>query len=241
MNRKIVIDQQFADLNKFVKSIPERFANEGDVIYDARNQIRVFTLDDGRKINVKRFAVPHAVNRIVYSFFRQPKAIRAYENAQKLLANGISTPQPIGYIIETTCGLISTSYLVTEQSKLSRNFYEFRAHELHGFEDIVREFARFSAEMHQKNILHKDYSPGNILFEKNADGRTQFTLVDINRMRFNKPIKPCEIYRNFCRLWGKQDFFECLAQEYAAARRWDAEECRREIVKYWKRFWKHRK
>ena len=33
--------------------------------------------------------------------------------------------------------------------------------------------------------MHRDYSPGNILFDK-IDGEYHFMLVDINRMSFGK-------------------------------------------------------
>jgi hypothetical protein len=47
--------------------------------------------------------------------------------------------------------------------------------------------------------------------------------------------------RNFCRLWGKEDFFVLLAQEYAKARGFDEEQCVRLTLRYWKRFWRFRK
>ncbi len=237
---KITLNPAYQGLRSFVEELPERFEREGETIYNARNQIRLIE-HNGLKINVKRFHCPALPNRLVYSILRTPKAVRAYQNAVRLLAMGIPTPEPIAYIL---CGghLLAESYLVTVQSPLSRNFYEFRHHPLQGYESIVRQFARFTASVHQHGVLHLDYSPGNILFDIDAAGQAQFLLVDINRMRFNKrQIGLHAACKNFCRLWGNQDFFELLADEYATARGWDKATTRRLILHYWKQFWKHRK
>ena len=107
--------------------------------------------------------------------------------------------------------------------------------------DLTVPFARFTADMHEKQILHKDYSPGNILFDRQPDGSVAFEIVDINRMVFDKPVGLDTACRNFCRLWGKEGFFVLLAKEYAKARGLDEDKCIRFTVRYWKRFWRFRK
>ena len=39
--------------------------------------------------------------------------------------------------------------------------------------------------MMQKGVWHKDFSPGNILFRRRADGGYDLYLVDVNRMEFD--------------------------------------------------------
>lgn len=276
---RVVINPDYAYLREWIEALPHTFEQQGTVIYNARNQIRVIDLpaenigkqnfpaenikkealkkdekstisrttalgtlpNGGLSVNVKRYCVPRPFNRVVYSFLRQPKAQRAYRNAWRLQQMGIATPTPIAYLL---CGhgLLSESYLVTVQFPSSRQFYEFRNRPLHGYESIVRQFARFTARIHELGVLHLDYSPGNILFHVNADGQAQFVLVDINRMQFrDAPIGQKDACKNFCRLWGEQDFFELLADEYATARGWDKHTTRKLIIHYWKQFWKHRK
>lgn len=236
---RIVIAPEYEYLRHWMEALPDTFDSQGRVIYDARNQIRVMTLPDGLQLNVKRYHRPAFCNRIIYTYLRASKAERAYCNALRLQEADIPTPTPVAYLL---CGkgLLAESFLVTLQSPLARNFYEFRHHPLAGSEDIVCRFARFTADMHRKGILHLDYSPGNILFDV-IDGQVRFALVDINRMRFGKPVAQREACRNFCRLWGKEDFFELLGREYALARGWDVAETQHLIIRYWKRFWKHRK
>ena len=99
------------------------------------------------------------------------------------------------------------------------------------------------AAMHEAGILHRDFSPGNILFEENAGG-CRFSIVDINRMRFGR-VSVERGCRNFARLWGQIGFFRILADEYAAARHADHEHCfdvmRKARAKFWKRFSKRHK
>ena len=59
-------------------------------------------------------------------------------------------------------------------------------------------FARFTAQLHKAEILHVDYSPGNILVKKQA-GSYVFALVDVNRMKF-KSISVVDACKNLARL-----------------------------------------
>lgn len=230
----VVINPTYESLREWLISLPDTFSQQGEVIYDARNQIRFITAPDGTKMCVKRFHKPKFLNRVSYSFLRTPKAKRAYDNALRLLSYDISTPQPVAYIL---CGkyLLEESYLVTTQSTLQHTFYEFRDGKITGKEDLIKSFARFSANMHDAGVLPLDYSPGNILYDHTNDG-WQFELVDLNRMHFGK-VSAQQGCRNFCRLWGKTDFFEVLASAYAKERHIDAKKCHEWILDARKRFW----
>ncbi|MBQ5378799.1 MAG: tyrosine protein kinase, partial [Paludibacteraceae bacterium] len=169
-----------------------------------------------------------------------PKAVRAYTNALRLQQNGIGTPTPVAYLLVQHGGLLQESYLVTLQSHLTRNFYEFRHHPLAGHEPVVEAFAQFTADLHRKSILHKDYSPGNILFDVMENGQVAFELVDINRMLFDQTVNMDKACYNFRKLWGGEDFFVLLASAYARSRGWNEEECCRRTIHYWQQFWRHR-
>lgn len=232
---KIVILPKYESMRAWLEQIPATFAQEGEVIYEERNQIRRMDAD-GIAVIVKRFPTPTLFHRIVYSLLRKPKAQRAYENALELQKRGIGTPEAVGYIL---CGhgLLKESYLVTQQSPLRHTFYDFRDGKIAGKEDLIRAFAHFAASLHNAGVLHKDLSPGNILYDK-INGEWQFELVDINRMRFGY-VSPKEGCYNLCRLWGKSDFFETLSPVYAKARGIDEAQCLKWIQEERARFWKH--
>lgn len=233
---QLCINPTYEHLREWICSLPTIFPTSGTVIYDARNQIRVIE-HKGIPFNVKRFHCPALPNRLIYSTLRPPKAVRAYHNAERLHTLGIATPEAVAYILMGN-GLIQESYLVTLQVPYTRNFYEFRYHDVAGYEDIIRAFARFTANMHIHGVVHKDYSPGNILFDKKEDGDISICIVDINRMDFgNKPVGMETACKNLCRLWGRRDFIHALSEEYAAARGWNAQQVEQRLTYYWEHFW----
>ncbi len=237
--KQTVITQGYERYASFIESLDTQFYERGETIYKARNEIKVFTLPDGAVLNVKRFAVPNIINRYVYATLRKPKALRAYENAFTLMERGIATPQPVAYVLHRTSLSIAHSYLVTLQSPLRRNMYEFGDTDLDGRDEIVTAFARFTAHLHKQGVYHKDYSPGNILFDQTPEGDYTFCLVDINRMAFGNVTIDMGC-RSFCRLWGREAFMRLLSAEYADAMGADPEMVREKVFKYHRAFWKNR-
>ena len=52
------------------------------------------------------------------------------------------------------------------QSPYRYNFCQFGNADIKSCEDVVTAFAEFTARLHEAGILHLDYSPGNILYDK---------------------------------------------------------------------------
>jgi hypothetical protein len=231
---KITVNPAYEHLREFIESIPTTFEERGRIIYSGRNLIKVME-EEGIEINVKRYGIPPLIKRIIYSYFRVPKGKRAFEYPQVLLRKGFETPVPIAYIEQRRHGLIKHSYFVSLQSPYRRNFYEFGDADIKTCEDVIIAFAHYTAQLHQAGILHKDYSPGNILFDKIGE-KYHFALVDINRMVFGK-ISVAMGCANFARLWGQKALFELLASEYARARHADEATCIRRVLIYRKKFW----
>ena len=73
--------------------------------------------------------------------------------------------------------------------------------------------------MHLKNVMHKDFTPGNILWKYDENGY-HFSIVDINRMYFGK-VSPKQGLLNLKKLWGPKQFMEILVREYARERKID--------------------
>ncbi|MDD4921121.1 MAG: lipopolysaccharide kinase InaA family protein [Bacteroidales bacterium] len=226
----MVINPEFQFLEAFLKRLPECFYSEGETIYKARNEIKIFKVD-GLVLNVKSYRKPIFFNRVVYTFFRRSKSRRAFDHALELAVRGFDTPKPVAYIEQRNGGLLDQSYFVSLQFPYTRMFREFADHsDVTGREDILEAFGFYVAALHQAGILHLDLSPGNILFEKEETG-IHFCLVDINRMNF-QTINQEVGCKNFERLRGNTAFFRILANSYAKACGYDADTCFERILYY---------
>ena len=234
---KVVINEQYSNIKDWVEQLPKNFDKLGEVVYQARNTLKKIELPNGEEIVVKKFAVPIFINRIAYSFFRKCKARRSYENAEQLLAKGIETPKPVFYIEIKKQGLFHQGYfgcINNPTPHIMREFVDY----VNGGEDILRQFAAFTKMVHDKNVLHIDYSPGNIIYEKHDDGTVTFSLLDLNRMQFNKELSRKERLFNFRRMFRSKESLAILVGEYARLCGWEAEEAIAEATEYTNQFWR---
>lgn len=237
MTRLIKMAPGFENKKTEVEQILLHFEEEGELVHSGRNCIKTFQTALG-KWNVKRYHRPSLFNRIVYSFFRQPKGMRAFLYPQKILEAGFETPRPVAYVEERQAGLIGFSYFISEHCSYSRRFYEFGDAKIEEVADIISAFTHFTASLHQAGIYHRDYSPGNILFDHCNDD-WHFSIVDINRMQFG-PVSIQKGCHNFARLWGQPDFFLFIADCYATERNASKEDCRHWVMEARNKFWKPR-
>ena len=224
-----------SNLTHFVNNLPIAFDKEGEIIYEGRNELRRIQ-ENGQDLVVKSFKVPHIINRIAYVFFRPSKAKRSYEYGLRLLEKGINTPFPVAYIENYKRGLIYDSYYVSFFIGYPGIMRELRYSLLSEKRDLVSAFARFTAFVHNQNVLHIDYSPGNILYEV-VDGKYNFCLLDINRMKFCPVDMDAGCY-NLRKLWGSKKIIAFLAKEYALERGFNEEKCVALTLKYHSEFWK---
>lgn len=224
------VSPQYIWMKDFVSVLPVVFGSKGTVIHKGRNELREFDLD-GVKVVVKSFHIPHLFNRFVYRFFRASKAKRSYLYAQMLKKAGIGTPIPVGYYSTGSWLFLGRSFYISVKSACP---YTYRILENHTFErqeQILRAIASATAALHENGFLHKDYSPGNILFGENEDGDIDVEIVDLNRIRLRK-IDMNTGCKNFERLSGTHDMYKIMADEYARRRGFDSQKCLELIEKY---------
>ena len=55
---------------QLVEGIREYFVNSNHIIWDRRNKLKTISFLD-EKMMVKSFKVPHLLNRVAYTFFRE--------------------------------------------------------------------------------------------------------------------------------------------------------------------------
>ena len=234
----IIINPKYENIRQWLNAMPTVFEKDGVVAHDSRNLIKKFTAPDGTIVYVKRYHVPGGINRFVYSWgIRKPKGLRAYTYPQILLGKGISTPEPVAYIDERHFGLLGYSYFISVQCPYEHTMYEIGNAPEALSNEIAIHLAHFTANMHERNVLHLDYSPGNILWEKREDGY-YFSIVDTNRMYFG-PVNMRHGCANFKRLWGSKRFFITLVREYARVRNYSPDEAEAIAIIARSKFWKH--
>jgi hypothetical protein len=206
----------YSKFNIEIAAFVSDFASNGLLFGDGkRNVIKLFNLD-AQKINIKSFKVPNLINKIVYKYFRKSKARRSFEFANILLENKIGTPQPIAFFENTTFLGLKDSYYISEHLECDLTFRELV--EIPDFpenEIILRQFTRFSYDLHQKGIEFLDHSPGNTLIKKGIDGKYDFFLVDLNRMLFHTSMSFEVRMKNLCRLTPKKEMVAIMSNEYA--------------------------
>ena len=228
--RKVHVDAGFCTLTNYIKALPALFKyDSGTVIYKGRNELREMDWY-GTKVVIKSFRVPNLINRIAYGVFRSSKAQRSFEYAEMLRREGIGSPTPVAYYTERNGLLFTRSYYVSLKSECPYSYVNLMRGDFPGQEEILRAIARTTAALHEKGYLHKDYSRGNILF-RHTDKGVEVEIIDLNRIRF-RTVNMEEGCRNFERLPGTPEMFAILADEYAKARGFDANECLKLILKY---------
>jgi hypothetical protein len=192
------------------------FEIKGDnFVLGQRNQIKLFDLD-GNTINIKSFKVPHLINKIAYKYFRKSKARRSFDYANRLIENGIGTPKPIAYAENFNFLGLEKSYYVSEHLQADLTFRELvEVPDYPDHENILRQFTKFTFDLHEKGIEFLDHSPGNTLIKKDENNTYTFYLVDLNRMNFHATMNFDRRMKNFSRLTPKKEMIAIMSNEYA--------------------------
>ena len=199
------------------------------VVPPGRNEIKRVVVNEKKflkTINIKKFKKPNFISNIVYKYTKGSKAKRSFEYAKKLLEKNIGTPEPIAYFDKF--GKEERDYYISEDLK-----YDFTCREIFWPEDyekvktehwykkieekrekVIRQFAKFSYDLHEKGIQFEDYSPGNVLIvEKNEN--FEFYLVDLNRMKFDVKMNIKSRMKNVSRMMEDENLAKIFCNEYA--------------------------
>lgn len=214
--KSVIISIKFKSFQSELLDVIDSF-NEKGKLFDnrIRNKIKLFEFN-GFTINVKSFKKPNFINKIVYRYFRKSKARRSFEFANKLLENGIGTPQPIAFYENFDLIGLNDSYYISEHLNCDLTFRELVLQpDYPEWELILRKFTQFSYKLHQKGIEFKDHSPGNTLIKKNENGEYDFYLVDLNRMEFHNTMNFTMRMKNLCRLTPHKEMIAIMSNEYA--------------------------
>ena len=213
---QLIIQSQFQELNSTIVSCIENFNTSGSLFVDGkRNKIKLFKTD-AATLNIKSFKVPNTINQVVYKFFRKSKAQRSFEFANRLLKNGIKTPQPIAYAEDYTFFGLKSSFYVCEHLQVDLTFRELvEVLDYPDYDNILSQFMQFCFLLHEKGIEFLDHSPGNTLIKKVSDSTYEFYLVDLNRMNFLTEMSFEKRMKNLSHLTPRKDMVAQMSKEYS--------------------------
>ncbi|MEA2028596.1 MAG: lipopolysaccharide kinase InaA family protein [Campylobacterota bacterium] len=206
MKEKVLLSKYSA----LVQNIEAYFKTSEQSIHKARNEIKVIDFE-GEEVVVKSFKEPNFVNKIAYLLYKDSKAKRAYDYAHKIVD---FTPTPIGYREFYKGAFLKRSYFVSQ--KFEYDFSMKKPLDDPSFanrEALLQAFVAFTKMLHDNNILHLDYSPGNILIKKEGSSY-HFKIVDINRMKFKK-LSQKDRMKNFAKLGASDDDLSFMIYSYS--------------------------
>lgn len=219
----VTIDPTYAAVMKEVASGVR--PSDAEIIYKGRNCVYKISRG-GRWLCVKAFRCPGAINSFIYTRLRDSKAKRSFDFAERLLSMGIGTPAPIGYAEVKSSGRLRESYYVSELIDAD-NLRQWE--EKPDADSLVDAFAAEMVKIHRCGVLHKDFSPGNVLYLRDSDGSYRFFLIDLNRMEFGVRSHS-RLMRNFRAINLDPAQTERLARRYAVAAGLDENRTAREAV-----------
>lgn len=233
--RHLTVANDYRQAKDFFLALPSVFrTNRGEVIYKRRNEIRRISFK-GCEYVVKAFHMPNLLNRVVYGFLRPSKAKRSYRYSLLLQQQGIGVPIPVAYYSERFLGLFfGRSYYVSLLSPLPYTYNDIVNGNLSPSdeEDFLKAIGLTTARLHNAGMIHHDYSRGNLLLGKNAEGKACVELIDLNRLRFHE-ISMDEGCQNFAeRLPATDAQRHTMAEAYAKERGFDVERCYELMMKY---------
>jgi len=178
-----------------------------------RNSVKKVELAD-KTIIIKSYKTPNLINQFVYKYFRKSKARRSFEYASKLSELDVKTPSQIAYIEYFSLFGLQKSFYISEFIDYDLTYRELTKNpDYPNHENILRQFTKFTWQLHEKGIYFKDHSPGNSLIVKNGENYN-FYLVDLNRMSFFELDFESRM-KNFSRLTPKKEMVKIMSDEYA--------------------------
>lgn len=207
------ISSRFEHLRTGIASILKNgVPKEAEPIYVDNNIVYRYTIDNN-PIVIKSFQVPNLIDSYIQTIAGKSNSHQSYLNAKKLQQLGFRTPAPVAYGEVLNGNRLLRSYFMTEFINGS---------DMRGWENdldnepLLRAFAAEMAKMHEAGILHRDFSPGNVLVTGTPAIGFNFYHIDLNRMKFDVKSRN-KLLTMFRSLSTSRDAISRLADYYAEA------------------------
>ncbi len=138
-------------------------------------------------IIVKEFS-SRGVNKLK-SLVLRSKAERAWRGAAALTDRGLGTAVPVAWFAKRNRGFVDRSYFLAQRVAGAIEVRGlFRQLPNREFESLLDALAAHLASVHDRGVLHRDLSDGNVLVRTPAAGGFEFLLLDTNRIRVRRRL-----------------------------------------------------
>ena len=185
--------EQAADLTLASRLHPDALVRlpETRVLRDARN--RLWNVADPRglceQVTVKLNRVK-GIKRFTYRFYPS-KGRRHWNNACEMLRKNVATPLPLAFFEAPAqpgirdswylCQFIPDAFSARDvYAALNRGEPAYRGLDKAAWFDLL---SGFVCHMHNKQVIHRDLSSGNLLLQQREDGTVIAMAIDIGRAR----------------------------------------------------------
>jgi len=184
-------EHQLEDLDRYASLFPETIQRipEGKVLRDARN--RLWTIADPRGLSTEltvKLNRTTGLRKLTYRF-RPSKGRRHWNNAVQMIRRGVATPLPIAFFERPEssgtrdswylCEFVPDAFSAREVYAAFRNGEkQFHGLDKGGWFELLSQFV---CNMHNKQVVHRDLSSGNLMLHLNQDGVPIPQVIDIGR------------------------------------------------------------
>jgi serine/threonine protein kinase len=150
---------------------------------------------------VKEFRAPHLQDRLK-GHFRRSKGLKAWVAGNGLQVRKIVSVKPLALAEGGGKRGTHGSFLLMEAVKEGQ---ELDRYLLRGFKDFsekrrfIRTCATWLADLHRREIFHKDMKTCNIIACE-REGSWSFCLLDLEDVTLNKRVKEKELFRSLLQL-----------------------------------------
>ncbi|MDP2914714.1 MAG: lipopolysaccharide kinase InaA family protein [Candidatus Aminicenantes bacterium] len=190
-----------------------------EVLLDGRNRVvavKAPSLSAGTAdIVIKEYRL-QGINKLK-SRISPSKAAKAWRGAAALEDAGFETPAPIAFLERRKAGFVERSYFIAGRVFGGREIRDlFKEHSDETLRPLLSALAGTLFRLHERGILHRDLSDGNVLV-KEADGAFRFIFLDTNRVRSRGHIGATARAKNLVRLGVPPALRTFFLERYAAA------------------------
>jgi len=190
---------------------------EAALLQDKRNRVGTLRIvlpsGLGREFVVKDFPSRGLIR--LKSLFQLSKAARAWRGALALERNALGTAAPAGFLEKRKGGFVERSFFFAARidgaEEVRGLFRNLPAAQL---EPLLSGLAKFLSRCHDRGLLHRDLSDGNVLVRRDEAGRQEFFLLDTNRIRPVRKLGRFRRSKNLIRLGVPPDFQEYFLKAY---------------------------